>query len=265
MKVAHLPTFFILLCACAQPKQEKPDRFEQLFSGKMKVIDLTHALSHDSPYWPSDKGNPFYYDTLFAQPSGAPGMGAYRTSEHFGTHLDAPIHSADHKPSVDQLTVKDLFGPAVVVDVASACEANADYLLTVGDLTDWEKVNGRIPDGAIVIMYSGWSKKWEDYDAYKNEDGDKKMHFPGFSAEAGKFLVTERNILGIGIDNLSVDAGAAKGFPVHGIVNGAGKFHLENVADAHLLPPSGAYLIVAPIKIKGGSGGQVRILAAVPE
>ena len=116
----------------------------------------------------------------------------------------------------------------------------------------------------MVLMYTGWSRKWSDYDAYKNQDEDGRMHFPGFSEEAATFLVEEREINGIGIDNLSVDAAAGPGFPAHGIVNGAGKFHLENVANVHLLPPSGAYLIVAPIKIEGGSGGQVRIFAVVP-
>ncbi len=120
-----------------------------------------------------------------------------------------------------------------------------------------------MPDGAIVVMYSGWSRKWADYDAYKNEDDEGNMHFPGFSEEAAQFLVDERQIRGIGVDTLSVDAAAADGLPVHGIVNGSGKFHLENVADVHRLPAAGANLIVAPIKIQGGSGGQVRIFAVL--
>ena len=119
-------------------------------------------------------------------------------------------------------------------------------------------------EDAIVLMYTGWSQKWPDYDAYKNQDEDGRMHFPGFSQEAAKFLVEQREINGIRIDNLSVDAAAARGLSAHSTVNGAGKFHLKNVANVHLLPPSGAYLIVAPIKIEGGSGGQVRIFAVVP-
>ncbi len=154
--------------------------------------------------------------------------------------------------------------PAVVVDVSAASAADPDYTMTTQDLLDWEERYGAIPDGAVVLMYTGWSRKWSDYDAYKNQDEDGRMHFPGFSEEAAKFLVEEREINGIGIDNLSVDAAAARGFWAHRIVNGAGKFHLENVANVHLLPPSGAYLIVAPIKIEGGSGGQVRIFAVVP-
>jgi len=121
-----------------------------------------------------------------------------------------------------------------------------------------------MPEGAIVLMYTGWSKKWTDHKAYINKDENGQMHFPGFSEEAARFLVEECQIKGIGIDNLSVDAANAQGFPVHGIVNGAGKIQLENVANVHLLPPVGANLIIAPIKLEGGSGGQVRIFAILP-
>ncbi len=261
MKPIHFLTLAAVAFSCTSVPE---DRFAKLFSGEAKVVDLTHALSSKSAYWPSKNGNPFKYDTLFAQPSGAPGMGQFTTPEHFGTHLDAPIHSADHQPSVDLLEAKDLFGPAVVIDVEAKCAANADYVLSSQDILDWEKVNGQMPKRAIVIMFTGWSRKWTDYEAYKNEDEYGKMHFPGFSGEAAKFLIAERSILGIGIDNFSVDAGAAQGFPVHGIVNGAGKFHLENVAAVHELPQAGAYVITAPIKIEGGSGGPVRLFAVIP-
>ncbi len=249
-------------CTRAEPGPE--DRFERLFSGTLTVLDLTHALNTTSPYWPNASGNPFTYDTLAAQESGAPAMGAYSTPEHHGTHIDAPIHSADHQPSVDQLTAADLFGPAAVIDVAARCEADPDYQLTKDDLLAWEAQHGTLPDGAIVLMYTGWSKKWSDYAAYKNQDAEGRMHFPGFSEEAARFLIDERQIRGIGIDDMSVDPAAGRGFPVHRVVNGSGKFHLENVANLHLLPPAGAFLIIAPIKIEGGSGGQVRIFAVLP-
>ena len=247
----------LLISSCAS----NTDRLDDLFSGKGKVIDLTHSLSASSPFWPSDDGIPFDYDTLAAQKSGRPSMGRYSVSEHFGTHLDAPIHFADNLKSVDELTAGDLFGKAVVVNVVAKCEANPDYLLSLEDLQTWEKKHGRIPDHAVVIMYSGWCLKWNDMKSYRNADASGKMHFPGFSEEAAQWLVNERSIIGIGIDNMSVDAGARDGFPAHAIVNGAGKFHLENLANVDQMPESGAYLIVAPIKIEGGSGGQVRVYA----
>ena len=254
--------FVACVGGCSSGAEE--DRLSPWLADHMTVIDPSHARKDRSPAWPSGRGNPLKPDTMSGDPGGAPSMAADSTPEHHVTHLDAPIHSAAGQPSVDQLTAADLFGAAVVVDVSAASAADPDYTMTRQDLLDWEEQHGRIPDGAIVLMDTGWSQKWSDYDAYKNQDEDGRMHFPGFSEEAAKFLVEEREINGIGIDNLSVDAAVGPGFPAHGIVNGAGKFHLENVANVHLLPPSGAYLIVAPIKIEGGSGGQVRIFAVVP-
>ena len=252
-----------LCCGCVAA-DDRSDRLDMLFSGELAVIDLTHSLSADSPFWPNRSGNPFKHDTLSAHESGAPSMAAYSTPEHNGTHLDAPVHSADGQPSVDQLTAGDLFGPAAVVDVSVQAAADPDYRLSQQDLLDWEEQHGRLPGGAIVLMSTGWSRKWTDPEAYRNLDRDGRLHFPGFSEEAAQFLVNERNIRGIGIDNMSVDYGMARTFAVHRVVNGSGKFHLENVANVHRLPPTGAYLIVAPIKIAGGSGGQVRIFAVVP-
>ncbi len=248
---------------CDQAGQSEKDRFEQLFSGSMQVIDLTHSLANDGPFWPSPAGNPFRHEVLRAHLSGAASMARYSTPEHHGTHLDAPIHSADGQPSVDSLSAADLFGPAAVVDVSSLCETDPDYQLTRQDLLDWEGRHGTLPEGAIVLMFTGWSRKWDAPEAYQNQDAEGRMHFPGFSADASSFLTEERSIRGIGIDTLSVDAAVA-GFGTHRTVNGSGKFHLENVANLHLLPEIGAYLIVAPIKIKGGSGGQVRIFATIP-
>ena len=260
----HAVIWALAMASACGVETNAGDRFEKLFSGQGTVIDMTHALSASSAYWPNPSGNPFRHDTLASHPNGAPSMAAYFTPEHNGTHLDAPIHSASDQPSVDQLTAADLFGPAVVIDVSSRSADDPDYTMQIQDILDWETEHGSMPDGAIVLMSTGWSRKWEDPESYRNRDADGMMHFPGFSEDAGRFLVTERNIRGIGIDNLSIDPGTSRTFPTHGVVNGAGKFHLENVANVHLLPAAGAYLIVAPIKIEGGSGGQVRIFAVVP-
>lgn len=191
-------------------------------------------------------------------------MAAYFTPEHHGTHIDAPVHGREGRRPVDALTAADLFGPAVVIDLSEQAAADADYRATVEDFQAWESAHGILPTGAIVLLSTGWSRKWDDLAAYQNLDELGRPHFPGFSEEAATWLVTERDIRGIGIDDLSVDYGASSDFAVHGIVNGAGKFHLENVANTHLLPATGAFLIVAPIKIEGGSGGQVRLFAVIP-
>jgi kynurenine formamidase len=188
-------------------------------------------------------------------------MGRYAVPEHFSTHLDAPIHGGDNQPSVDELTADDLFGPGVLIDVSSEAE-DPDYALTRDDIEAWEAVNGRIPEGAVVLMCSGWASRWMNPPSYRNADGDG-MHFPGFGADAARFLVEERSIRGIGVDTPSVDPAQADGFPVHGIVNGSGYYQLENLAIPPGLPPSGFQVIVAPIKILGGSGGQVRVWAVL--
>lgn len=251
-------------CIGCQQKQTESNELEQLFNGEFNIIDLTHTLDNTSPYWPNDTGNPFKYDTLSAHKSGAPKMGAYYTPEHQGTHIDAPIHGGDNLKSVDQLTAKEMFGPAVVIDISEQSAANPDYTLSKKDILDWEAKHGKLANGIIVLLHTGWSKKWTEYKAYKNEDENDEMHFPGFSGEAAQFMIDQRDIRGIGIDNMSVDAAQAKDFPVHNIVNGSGKYQLENVANLHLLPPKGIFLIVAPIKLQSGSGGQVRLFAIVP-
>ncbi len=256
--------FGLILVTLGCAAEAAPDRLAQLFSGEIEIIDLTHALGADGSYWSSWDQNPFDHDTLAAHPDGAPSLAAYSTPEHNGTHLDAPVHFAEGRRSVDQLTPDDLFGPLVVIDVVDSAARNPDYVLTEAAVLEWETRHGPIPNRAIVLLNTGWSRRWSDVEAYQNRDANGQMHFPGYGADAGRFLVEQRNVRGIGIDNLSVDAGAADGFPAHLVVNGADRFHLENVANVDRLPATGAYLIVAPIKIRGGSGGQVRLFAVVP-
>lgn len=259
-----MATASLSLLACAPDTPPTPDRLDLLFADGMTVVDLTHAVSADAPYWPGPERSPFRHDTLAAHPDGAPSMAAYAVPEHFGTHFDAPVHGGQGLPSVDRVAASELFGPAVVIDVSEQASTNPDYAATAADAAAWEDEHGRIPDGAIVLVRTGWGPRWRQGDAYYNRREDGRLHFPGFSEELARFLVESRDIAGIGIDTGSVDPGAAAGFPVHGIVNGSGRFHLENVAELEALPESGAYLIVAPIKIEGGSGGQVRIFGVVP-
>ena len=235
-----------------------------LFTDAVSIVDLTHAVSADAPFWPGPASSPFVHDTLSAHDDGAPSMAAYAVPEHFGTHFDAPVHGGMGLASVDRVPATELFGPAVVIDVSARAAADPDYAVSRADIEAWEADHGPIQPGAIVLMRSGWAQRWTEGDAYYNRGEDGRLHFPGFSSDAADFLVSERDIAGIGADTGSVDTGNAAGLPVHGIVNGSGRFHLENLADLGALPESGAYLIVAPIKIEGGSGGQVRVFAVIP-
>ncbi len=243
----------------------KAGALEDVMKGKATVIDMTYALNENNAYWPAGTYTPFKYEVIANLKKDRVFSGKYSTPEHLGTHLDAPNHFEEGLPSVDQIPLEQLIGHAVVIHVADKVERDADYTLSPSDILLWEKDNGQIPEGAIVLLNTGWSKRWHNYDGYKNYDKEGRMHFPGYSKESTTFLVTKRNIKGIGIDTLSGDCGISTDFQVHHTINAAGKFILENVANLDKLPPKGATLVIAPIKIEGGSGGQCRIWAILPE
>lgn len=233
-----------------------------------KVIDLTYTFDEHTIYWPTAK--PFQLEIV----SSAKTTGGYWyaannicLAEHGGTHMDAPIHFSQGKRAADEVPVQQLIGPAVVIDVHTQAAADADYRLAVGDLTTWEKQHGRIPKGALVVMFSGWGARWPDKKRYLGTDqaGDvANLHFPGFSREAAEFLVSQREIDGIGVDTPSIDYGQSKDFIVHQIINGANMPGLENIAALEKLPARGATLIALPMKIAKGSGGPARIIAVLP-
>lgn len=233
-----------------------------------KVIDLTYAFDEQTIYWPT--AQPFHREVVHAAKSEAGYWYAANNiclAEHGGTHMDAPIHFAQGKHAADEVPVQQLIGPAVVIDVRAQAEQDADYRLTVADLEAWEEQHGRMPEGAIVLMYSGWGTRWPDKQRYLGTDkpGDvENLHFPSFSREAAQFLISQREIDAIGVDTPSIDYGQSKDFIVHQIINGANKPGLENIAHLDKLPPLGAMLIALPMKIAGGSGGPARIIAVLP-
>jgi len=163
--------------------------------------------------------------------------------------------------------LQKLIAPAVVVDVRASVTENGDYRLSRQDLERWENRHGPIQQGAVVLMLTGWGQGWPDRSRYLGSatpSDPKTLHFPGFSKEAAEFLVKERHIDGIGIDTPSIDYGPSEDFVVHQIINGANLYGLENIANLEKLPPKGAILLALPIKIKGGTGGPVRIIAVLP-
>lgn len=238
--------------------------FRQVAEGKVQLLDLTYSLDDHSPFWPGENYQPFQLRTIATLEKNGVASKAFAMPEHFGTHLDAPCHFEKGQISVDEIAVGDLFAPAVTIDITMAAEADADYRLTVKDVAEWEKVHGAIPARAVVLLYTGWGRFWDSNVRYRNQDVQGKMHFPGYSEEAARWLIKERNIRGIGIDTLSIDHGPSKDFIVHHVVNGAGRYGLENVANLKQLPPRDFFLIVAPIKIAQGTGGPTRLLAVLP-
>jgi kynurenine formamidase len=183
--------------------------------------------------------------------------------EHYGTHMDAPAHFPPGKVTLDQIPDTHFFGPAVVIDVRDEAEKNADYRLTVVRVKKWEAEHGEIPRGAIVVLRTGWGGRSPSAASYRNMDANKVMHFPGYSVESAKLLI-ERGVVGLGIDTLSVDYGPSKNFEVHHVDLPAGLYNLENLAHTEDLPESGAYIVAAPIKLEGGSGGACRVFAVLP-
>lgn len=237
----------------------------QLASGEVEIVDLTHSLTDKSPFWPGEDYQPFQLRTIATLEKNGVSSKAFAMPEHFGTHLDAPCHFESGQPAVDQIADADLFAPGVVIDATMAAEVDPDYRLTVPDVIAWEQTHGAIPLRSIVLLRTGWGRHWDSNARYRNQDSLGKMHFPGFSAEAARWLVKERNIRGIGIDTLSIDHGPSKDFVVHHVINGAGRYGLENIARLDKLPPRNFFLIVAPIKIATGTGGPARLFAILPK
>jgi kynurenine formamidase len=236
---------------------------DALVNDRLKVIDLTHILNDKTPYWPGKDYQPFKLTTIATLEKDGVLSKTIFMPEHLGTHIDAPNHFGKDQPAVHQIGTEKLFAPGVVIDVSLQTESNPDFELQVSDIETWEKANGKIPDGAIVFLLTGWHRFWTNYDRYKNQDAMGQMHFPGYSADAAKFLVEKRRARGLGIDTLSMDPGTSKEFAVHHVVNGAGRYGLENVARLEELPPKGFYVIVAPLKIENGSGGPCRVFAVL--
>jgi len=236
----------------------------QVAGGEAKLIDLTHPLNDQSPFWPGDDYQPFQLRVIATLEKNGVSSKAFAMPEHFGTHIDAPCHFEKGQPAVDEIAESDLFAPGVVIDVEMQSEADPDFRLSVEDVTSWEKAHGSIPRRAVVFLRTGWGRHWRSQQRYRNQDSLGKMHFPGYSAEAARWLLKEREVRGVGIDTLSIDHGPSKDFIVHHIINGAGRYGLENVSSLDKLPPRNFFLIVAPIKISTGTGGPTRLFAIVP-
>ena len=231
------------------------------------IVDLTYAFDSTTVYWPT--AEPFKLETDF---EGVTDKGyfysAYRYSaaEHGGTHIDAPVHFAKGKNSVDQIPVEQLIGPAIVIDITKQCTNNSDYLVNVSDIDNWEKQNGKIANGSIVLLRTGYGKFYPDRKKYLGTDergaeAVAKLHFPGLDPEAAKWLAQNRTIKAIGLDTASIDRGQSTLFESHRMLFENNIPALENLANLDQLPAKGFSVIALPMKIKNGSGGPLRIIA----
>lgn len=234
-----------------------------------KVVDLSHPYDARTIYWPTEptgfqlkqehkgltKGGFFYYSNAFCSP------------EHGGTHIDAPMHFAEGHWTNSDIPLDRLIRPAVVIDVSAKASLNPDYALSPADIAAWEETNGRIPDGAIVLLRTGWSARWPDRKAYMGDDTPgavSNLHFPSYGPEAATLLVSERHVSLIGLDTASVDIGPSQDFLVHRIIGAANVPGLENLTNLDQLPATGAIVMAMPMKIAQGSGAPTRVIAFAP-
>jgi kynurenine formamidase len=245
----------------------------ELVSGNIKVVDLTQTLSPEFPQiaLPPEMGQawPFRIEEVSRYDERGPAWywNNFSCGEHTGTHFDAPVHWVSGKDlpqnATDSIPPERFIGPACVIDCSKESAADADFLLTREHLLKWEKKHGRIPPRAWVLMRTDWSKR-HDPVAYQNFD-ETGQHTPGPDVEAVKFLVEERDVLGFGTESIGTDAGQAyhlrPPYPCHYFMHGAGRYGLQCLTNLDQLPPTGALVVAAPLKIRNGSGSPLRVLA----
>ena len=242
--------------------------------GSITVVDLTAPLSGETPILKlpepfadtavfsleeisryDDRGPAWYWNNI-------------HTGEHTGTHLDAPVHWATAKDGEDvsQIRPQRLVAPAAVIDVSDRVAADPDFLLEVDDVRQWEAAHGPLPEGGWLLLRTGWDARSGDQEAFLNAD-ETGPHTPGLSVEAAKWLAEDAPVIGVGVETVGTDAGAAHSFdpafPCHTFVLGAGKYGLTQLQNLNQLPPTGAVLITAPLPIVGGSGSPTRVLALI--
>jgi kynurenine formamidase len=262
--MTHSAALLLLLAALGCQRAAVPDL---LTSGTW--IDLSYDYSPDTIYWPTAKPFQLQVESAGRTPAGYYyAANNFSTSEHGGTHLDAPVHFAEGKWTTDQIPLERLVGPAVVIDVTSQVAANPDYQITPDILDAWERANGSIPGRAIVLFRTGWGSRWPDRVKYLGTaklgaDAVAELHFPGIHPDTARRLVARGTIDAVGIDTASIDYGQSKTFDTHQILFAANIPAFENVAQLDRLPLKGSFAVALPMKIRGGSGGPLRIVAMV--
>jgi kynurenine formamidase len=261
---------FLLSCAPPPPPPAAPPSLAAGLAAAdpARLIDLSYPFDAGTIYWPTAAPFRLTPDARGITPDGYwYASNSLCASEHGGTHLDAPYHFAEKGWTTERIPLRALVAPAAVVDLRAACAADPDHAATVDEIKAFESAHGAIPDGAVVILWTGWGERWPDRKRYLGDDrpGDAgHLHFPGFSAEAARYLTQVRRVAGVGIDTASIDPGPSRDFQAHRAFAAANAYNLENLDNVERLPPTGATLVALPMKIAGGTGGPVRVLAVLP-
>jgi len=241
-----------------------------LVGERSRIVDLTHSFGADTVVWPTEQD----FKLIVQHAEETPGGYYYASNrlelpEHGGTHIDAPIHFSKGKQTLDQIPIERMNGTAVRIDVVEQCAGNRDYLVTISDFERWEVEHGQIPNGSIVLLDTGFAHFWpnrQDYlgTALRGQEGVRALHFPGLHPEAAVWLARERQVKAVGIDTASIDYGQSTKFETHVALLSENVPVFENLANLHNLPDRGFDVIALPMKIAGGTGGPLRIIAVVP-
>ncbi|MDE3221082.1 MAG: cyclase family protein [Nitrospirota bacterium] len=245
-------------------------RSDQLALEHSRLIDLTHVLGAETIVWPTEHD----FRLIVQQEGETPGGYYYASNrlemaEHGGTHIDAPIHFSRGGQTLDQIPIEHLVGAGIRIDVSAQCARDRDYRITIQDFEQWEATHERIPNRAIVLVDTGFARFWPSRQDYlgtelKGPEGVRALHFPGVHPEAAAWLARERQIKAVGIDTASIDYGQSTGFETHVALLSRNVPVFENLGDLRNLPGLGFEVIALPMKIAGGTGGPLRVIAVLP-
>ena len=226
-----------------------------------RIIDLTHKIDPDIPLWPGDPA--VELETIADFSTSGYYLRRFSMGEHSGTHLNSPKSFYQDGIGIDDYSPESCILPAVVINIREKASQNPDSILTVSDIELWEKQYNIIPENSMILLYTGWQKKWHNPIDFLNIDTEGKLHFPGFGSEATQFLIEQRNIKGVGIDTHGVDPGFDHSFNTNKMILKNNGFVLENLTNLDQLPATGITLIIGILKLTGGSGSPVSVLALI--
>ena len=245
-------------------------RLDRLAWEQSQLIDLTHSFGADTIVWPTEQD----FRLVLQQAGETPGGYYYASNrlemaEHGGTHIDAPIHFAKGRQTLDQIPIERLVGAGIRIDVTAQCARDRDYLVTIQDFEQWEAAHGRIPNRSIVLLDTGFARYWPSRQQYlgtelRGLEGVRALHFPGLHPDAAAWLVRERQVKAVGIDTASIDYGQSTKFETHVALLSQNVPVFENLGDLRDLPDRGFDVIALPMKIAGGTGGPLRVIAVLP-
>ena len=263
------PGLFALcvVCVVAASCASAPAAAADPFAGTL--VDLSHAYDEQTVFWPTAEAFKLEKVAEGVTPQGYYyAANNFSMAEHGGTHLDAPVHFAEGRNTADRVPLEQLMGAGVLLDVSEKCARDADYQVSVEDLAAWEREHGRLPDGSILLLRTGFGRRWPDRRAYMGTDergpeAVAKLHFPGLHPDAARWLTRERSVKAVGLDTPSIDYGQSKLFESHRALFERDVPAFENLANLERLPARGFHVVALPMKIRGGSGGPLRAVAIV--